>query len=116
MLCVKLLTTNKRQPLIFTDKGIAGALYIAEEWGDLESYGWEKFKGYKRIPLAPKENPICLYLINKGGDLRQRNIETWTGHTQLVNFGYFFNSKQIQSADEIFERFRINKIDMTEAK
>jgi hypothetical protein len=110
-----LLLSRKTTPFVITNRGLLKYPYVAEFWEDIESYTWETFTGAKRLPLQPSHSVTTLYLVNKGGILRQRNIENRTGHTVFGNCGIFFTHDQIEATDRIFQEHGIKKIpDRTE--
>ncbi len=75
----------------------------------MESYGWEEFKGLSKISFNPKEEGKSLYVINKG--TFQRNLETWTGHTMLAQYGIYFNAEEIKKIEGIFNKHGLKKQD-----
>ena len=105
-----LMLGQKSTPLVITNRGILKYPYVAEFWEDIESYTWETFTGSTRLPIQPGDSVATLYLVNKGGILRQRNIENRTGHTVLANCGIFFSPEQIESTDKIFQEHGIKKL------
>lgn len=103
----KILTT-RGNPLIITKKGIAFDHDIAEFWDDIQEYGWESFKGWKKMYLSRKYGEgITLLIINKG--LWQRNILPNPSHSLLANWAVFFTPEQIQEAENIFNKYGIKK-------
>ena len=105
---VLMRSTNRGNPLIITERGIVIIPAIVEVWEDLEKYGWETFTGTQRVSLTSKGEGTCLYIINKGNF--QRNIESWTGHTSLSQYGIFFRPEQIIEAEKILRRFGLTEI------
>lgn len=102
------LLGKRSSPLIFTVRGIVKYPYLAEFWEDIDEYGWETFRGITKVPFSSQREGTCLYILNKG--TFQRNVETWTGHTMLAQYGIFFTPEQIQETEKIFQRFDIKKI------
>lgn len=98
----------RSSPLRMTERGIIIDPYLVELWEDIDSYGWETFKGLSKMSFSSKGEGTCLYILNKG--TFQRNVETWTGHTMLAQYGIFFTPEQIQETEKIFQRFGIKKI------
>ena len=105
-----MLLGRKATPFVITNRGLLKYPYVAEFWEDLENYTWETFTGFSRLPLQPADKVTTLYLVNKGGILRQRNIENRTGHTVLGNCGIFFSAEQIALTDKLFQDHGIKRI------
>ena len=96
------------QPLIITDKGIAGP-HVAELWEDIECYSWETFKGAAEIlgpTIVSTCEGVCLRIKNKG--VFPRTLDGH-GHTMFAQFLIFFSPEQIAAAESIFNQHGINK-------
>lgn len=105
---------TRSAPLIITERGFVIGSYSAEFWEDIEEYGWETFKGWGKISFSPHRAGICLYIKNKG--YSQRNLENWTGHSMLAQYGIFFTPEQIAETDKIFQQHGIPRIKGMEYK
>lgn len=110
---IKVYLQNKGNPLIFTDKGIVLPNIAANFWNEIESYGWEEFKGWNKVPgptVFSASEGSCLNLTLNGGlsiflprwrDSKGGNIFA----TALI----FFTQEQIAKAEEIFSNHSISK-------
>ncbi|MDU0460271.1 MAG: hypothetical protein RW306_16205 [Geobacteraceae bacterium] len=110
---IKIYLQNKGNPLIFTDKGIVLPNIAANFWNEIESYGWEEYKGWNKVPgptVFSASEGSCLNLTLKGGlsiflprwcDSKGGNIFA----TALI----FFSKEQIAKAEEIFSNHSISK-------
>lgn len=100
-------TKGRGASLVITEKGVVINPMLAETWEDINRYGWETFKGTTKTSFFSKREGTSLLILNKG--TFQRNIETWTGHTMLGQYGILFTLEQIEKADRIFKEYGINK-------
>ena len=101
---------GRGNPLIFTERGIVIDPLLVETWEDIETFRWEKFQGLTRISFSSKGEGMCLQIVNKG--VIQRNIETWTGHTMMAQYGIFFTKEQMKETEIIFQKYGISRIDI----
>lgn len=104
LLAVVFKISYRGAPLLITDYGVAVDPYLVETWEDIDSYGWEAF-GKKE---ETRKQKVTLGILNKG--LAQRNLENWTGHSMLAQYGIFFTSEQIKQAEDIFNKYGIPKV------
>jgi hypothetical protein len=96
------------QPLIITDKGIAGP-HVAESWDEIESYRWENFNGATKIfgpTVFSTCDGVCLRIKNKG--IFPRTLDGH-GHTMFAQFLIFFSPEQIATAESILKQHGIKK-------
>lgn len=110
---IKLYLQNKGNPLIFTDKGIVLPNIAANFWNEIESYGWEEFKGWKKVPgptVFSASEGSCLSLNLK--DCLSIFLSRWRdskGGNIFATALIFFTQAQIAKAEEIFSKNSVPK-------
>lgn len=91
-----------KKPLIFTSVGMVGKALIAIKYEQLDGYNWEKSKEFnstkKSLALLPK------------GVFSEMNYRDKLGNSILETYGYYFDSSQIRTAEEIFEKAGVVKV------
>jgi hypothetical protein len=91
-----------KKPLIFTKVGMVGKALIAIKFEQLDGYNWEnstKFGSTKKsLALLPK------------GVFSEMNYRDKLGNSILETYGYYFDNSQIRTAEEIFEKAGVAKV------
>jgi hypothetical protein len=102
---------NKGNPLLFTDKGIAIPYLSENYWQEIESYGWDEYKGLNKLPgptLFSLSEGICLKINPKGFGLASRWTNTRGGNIMAV-YLIFFSKEQQLKAETIFNQHGVRK-------
>jgi len=110
---IKVYLQNKGNPLIFTDKGIVLPNIAANFWNEIESYGWEEFKGWNKVPgptVFSASEGSCLNLtLNGGFSILLPRWRDSKGGNIFATALIFFTQEQMAKAEEIFSNYFIPK-------
>lgn len=97
------IIASSKQPLIFTSVGIVGKALIAIKYEQLDGYNWENSKEFgstkKTLALLPK------------GVFRGMFYRDKLGNSIFETYGYHFDNSQIRTAEEVFEKAGVMKVD-----
>ena len=97
-----IVIASSKKPLIFTSVGMVGKALIAIKYEQLDGYNWEKSTEFgstkKSLALLPK------------GVFSEMNYRDKLGNSILETYGYYFDSSQIRTAEEIFEKAGVVKV------
>lgn len=97
-----IIIASSKKPLIFTKVGMVGKALIAIKYEQLDGYNWEKSTEFgntkKSLALLPK------------GVFNEMNYRDKFGNSILETYGYYFDSSQIKTAEEIFEKAGVVKV------
>jgi hypothetical protein len=110
ILLIPVILKDKRLPLIFTEKGIAGTGFFNVKYENIGTYGWETCSSGLALKQTSGVKKITLALTaNKGlfPDLAYRNR---LGSSILGTYCYFFSPNQMEKADAILNGYGIRKV------
>lgn len=97
-----IIIASSKKPLIFTSVGMVGKALIGIKYEQLDGYNWEKSTEFgstkKSLALLPK------------GVFSEMNYRDKLGNSILETYGYYFDSSQIRTAEEIFEKAGVVKV------
>ena len=102
---------NRGAPLIFTDKGIVLPHLAANSWDEIESYEWEEFRGWGKIPgptVFSMAEGTCLRINLKCPLLFSRWIGQY-GRNAMTTYLIFFSPEQMLTAETIFGEYAVQK-------
>lgn len=106
-------TSNKGNPLIFTEKGIVLPNITANYWNEIESYGWEDYTGWNKVPgprVFSASGGITLH-VNLSGTMAEL-FSGWRatrGGNILATYLIFFSPEQIAQAESVFSEFGVQR-------
>lgn len=107
LMSIRVVSKSKRQPLVFTERGIVGPYLVAIKYDEIEGYTWEDFRGFTRVVPGPDGGGTCLFIRDKS--IIPNYIDKH-GHTVFVNYGFFFDQNQIDKTESIMERYGVKKL------
>jgi len=116
--CISLIlyvsfTSNKGNPLIFTQKGIVLPNITATYWNEIESYGWEDYTGWNKVPgprVLSTSGGITLHVNLR--EAMKELVSGWRavrGGNILATYLIFFSPEQIEQVEGIFSEFGIQR-------
>lgn len=103
-------TSNKGNPLIFTEKGIVLPYITANYWNEIESYRWEDYTGWNKVPgprVFSTSGGITLHVNLRG------TMELFSGWRAvragniLATYLIFFSPEQIEQVESVFLEFGV---------
>lgn len=105
-------TSNKGNPLIFTEKGIVLPYITASNWNEIESYGWEDYTGWSKVPgpsVFSASGGITLHVNLRGTMELFSGWRAVRGGNILATYLIFFSPEQITQVESVFSEFGVQQ-------
>jgi hypothetical protein len=106
---IPVIIKDKRTPLVFTEKGIAGTGFFNAKYENIGTYGWETCSSSFALGQTSGEKNITLTLTSNKGLFPELAYRNRFGSSVLGTYCYFFNPSQIVAAEEILNKCDIKK-------
>ncbi|TSK06234.1 MAG: hypothetical protein FPO08_15595 [Geobacter sp.] len=106
-------TNNRGNPLIFTDRGIVLPFIAANFWNEIESYEWEDFAGWNKVPgptvFSMVEGTSLRINLNGAMGWFSTRWRDGRGGNVLATYLIFFSPEHITKAESIFAEYVIKR-------